>query len=131
MVTFEELSKRSPSMSAYQTYRDKNGRTNASVLCANYSVTSEIKKQVFPPHNGFITANLDVIYTLKDVPVLTRHCEIMMRPDKSEATITNYELFLANSVHGRLGFEFATITREQFEVLAELWGYVAKGIVKE
>ena len=105
----------------YRTYSDKNGRTNAGLLVANYPVTSSIKKEIFPPHNGFITANIDVVYVLNEIPVMTRQCQIVMRPDKSEATIQNSELFFANDRHGRLGFEMATITKEQFDVLAELW----------
>lgn len=105
---------------AYRTYKDKNSRTNAGVLVANHPVTSRIEKQIYSPDNGFVTANIDVIYTLNDIDVMTRHSKIMMRPDKSEATITNQEYFLAN-VTDRLGWEHATITREQFEVLKELF----------
>lgn len=106
---------------AYRTYSDKDWRTNAGLLVANYPVTSSIEKKIFPPHNGFVTANIDVVYTLNEIPVMTRQCQIMMRPDKSEATIQNSERFFANDRHGRLGFEMATITKEQFDVLAELW----------
>lgn len=106
---------------AYLTYTDKAGRTNAGVLVANYPVASEIKKEIFPPHNGFVTANIDVVYTLNDIPVMTRQCQIMMRPDRSEATIQNSEQFFAAMDLGRHKFEMATITREQFEVLKELF----------
>lgn len=106
---------------AYRTYSDKHGRTNAGVLVANHPVTSEIKKRVFPPHNGFVTANLDVVYILNSIPVMTRQCQIRMHPDKSEATIQNSEQFFAASDLGRHHFEMATITREQFELLKELW----------
>lgn len=106
---------------AYQTYRDKKQRTNAGVLVANYPVTSEIVKEVFPPHNGFVTANVDVVYRLKGIPVMTRQCQIMMRPDKSEATVQVSEQFFAASDLGRHNFEMLTITKEQYEVLRELW----------
>lgn len=105
----------------YLTYSDKTDRTNASVLVANYPVTSSINKKIFPPHNGFITANIDVVYTLNDIPVFTRQCQIMMRPDKSEATIQISEKFFAASDLQRHKFEMMTITREQFEVLKELF----------
>lgn len=111
---------------AYRTYRDKEGRTSAGVLVANYPVKSKIIKKIYPPHNGFITANIDIVYYLNEIPVMTRKSQIMMRPDKSEATVQNNEEFFANQEHGRLGFEMATITKEQFEILAELWDYVKK-----
>lgn len=106
---------------AYRTYSDKEGRTNAGTLVANYPVTSSINKKVFPPDNGFVTANIDAVYTLNNVPVLTRQCQIVMRPDKSEATIQTSEQFFAASDLGRHNFKMMTITREQFELLKEIW----------
>jgi hypothetical protein len=104
---------------AYLTYSDKSGRTNAGVLVANYRVTSRIDKQVFEPHNGFITANIDVVYELQGIDVMKRQCQIMMRPDKSEATIRTSERFFADlSIHDSA---MVTITREQFEVMRELF----------
>lgn len=106
---------------AYRTYRDKAGRTNAGVLVANYPVTSTIEHKIFPPHNGFIAANNFVTYSLNEVPVLRRCCQIMMSPDKSEATISTWEEFFADSTGRGDNRQTVTITKEQFEILEQLW----------
>jgi len=106
---------------AYHTYSDKEWRTNAGVLVANYPVTSCIEKNIFPAHNGFVTANLDVVYVLNDIPVMTRKCQVMLCPDKSEATVHTSERFFAASVLAGHNSEMTTITREQFELLKEIW----------
>jgi hypothetical protein len=78
---------------AYKTHRDRASRTNAGVLVANYPVKSYLSKE-YHENNGWKTANVDIVYRLQDVPVLTRKCQINMPPDKSEATIVSYEWFL-------------------------------------
>ncbi len=106
---------------AYRTYCDYAHRTNVGVLVANYPVTSEVKTTLFEKHKGFQTANVDVIYTLNDVDVLTRHCQIIMRPDKSEATVMCWESHFSAAINVRQQ-ESITITRVQFDALAELFG---------
>jgi len=106
---------------AFRTYSDKHGRTNVSVLVANHPVISRFHEEIFPPHNGFVTANHDVVYYVDSVPVLERKCQIMLRPDASEATVRVWEHLFANSCGGSDGNSI-TITKEQYELLKKVWG---------
>lgn len=106
---------------AYRTHSDMVGRTSAGVLVANYPVDSVVRHQIFPPTpKGTITANVEVVYVLKDIPVMKRKCQINLAPDKSEASIRNNSEFFA-CLSGKIDEEHITITREQFDVLKKIW----------
>ena len=88
---------------------------------ANHPVTSTFEKEVFAPQNGFVTANHRVVYSLNGVPVLTRHCQVLMRPDESEATVTTWESTFGDELGRGDNRHTVLITREQFGLLAEMW----------
>lgn len=108
------------SKEVYLTHRDKSYRTNVSVLVRNYPITSEIVEEIFPPHNGQITANHHVNYRLEGHIVLQRSCQIMLQSDKSEASLLITERHMAGAL-GNHAKEMIIITKEQFALLQKVW----------